>query len=290
MEKLESKYSVFQAPVMAFFNKQFYADIAANGKGSGALYIFLLTTVAWLLSCAITFVPIATQVMGNKDVGQFLSALPHMTINDGKMSITEKSPFELKEPKSGTVIAVWDMNRKTTELTESDPPLVITADGAYGKEGTSNLAPASDNDSAEKPATKELVNFATLSEKLQSKFEIDGPMIGQFINQLCLWVPILIFVVGWPFVFLGHLILMLIYGMVGTAMANGMDKQMSFETAMRMAAIAITPTVVISVLLTPISPPQSPVPMIWALVSIGVALTYLYIGISASTFKPAATR
>lgn len=276
MKSVDKKFSLVQAPVMSFFNKDFYADIVLNGKGCGALYLFLLSTVAWLASCVAFFVPPVIQVTTNKDISAYLAGFPHLTIDDGKLSMKEKSPFQFKDPKSGIVFGVIDLERKTPpELSDDDPPIVVTSEGLFTNESSSSVKTTSSSGEERKSLL-----FAELN-KTMGKVQLDGDLIMQGINTACFWIPTLCFFIGWPLVYAGHLIALLIYGAITMAISSSMEKKLPFETSMRLAAIAMTPTVVISAALTPIAPTFSPLGSIWAFISIGVAIAYIFVGLKA---------
>jgi hypothetical protein len=278
MEKLDSKFTFFQAPFMAFFNRDLYRDVATNWKGSGALYIFLLTSAAWLVSFIVgTALPIM-QVMNNKDFAGFMQQVPKMVIVDGKLSIDKPAGYEMKDPKTGSPIIRFAMDRKVAEIKQGDPPLVITetdvvmrADGHAYKSAT---------DSSDDEASKSVMKWTDVSKLFSQKVEVDSASLQAGISQILTIVPIAILFVFWPFIFLGHLIQMLIFGGVGILIANGMNKEMPFETAMRLSAIAITPAIVISVALTVLRatvPPLSLITGFWGFTSVAVSVAYLIV-------------
>lgn len=273
---------------MAFFSSDFYKDVGSNWKGCGALYIFLLTTVAWIIGCVAMFAPMV-QLMNNKEMSAFLDQMPKMTIVDGKLSIDKQGPYEIRNPKNkDEVIALFALDRTTDELKDTDPAIVVTSEKvlmrADAAAGSKYKTASSDDDSANGAdsinSAQPILKFSELNKSFGS-IECTGKNIEEMINTFLLWVPIGIFVIGWPMVFLGHLFQLLIYGAIGGAIASGMyDKKISFETSMRLAAMAVTPCVMITVVLQLVRmavPAIAPLMGIWAFCSIAVAAAYLFL-------------
>lgn len=258
---------------MAFFNTDFYKDVATNWTGCGALYIFLLTSVAWMISAVAIFAPLS-QLSKNTEMNVYIDQLPHMTIQDSKLSIDKPVPYEIKEPATGQALALFATNRTTDTMLKTDPPVVITANAVLTRETEETSKYATDT----KDGVTKILKFSDVSQSIP-KFELDGKIVKDLIAQVCLWVPIGVFFIGWPAVFLGHLFQLLIYGGIGMAIASGMEKKVPFETAMRLAAIAITPCIIVTVLLTLLRlavPAAAMLGGIWAFGSIGVALGYMF--------------
>jgi hypothetical protein len=276
MEKLDNKKFTFvQAPFMAFFNGGLYQDVSENWKGSGALYIFLLSSAAWVISCVATFALPMMEVMNNKDFAGFIQQIPKMVIADGKLSIDRPSPYEMKDPKTGSAIIRFALDRKTDELVQGDPPIVITADQVLMRTDAAKYQTASNSDDE---AAKPVFKFADISKAFPAKIELDSETIKQSLTQFFIIAPIAVLFVCWPFIFLGHLLQLLIFGGIGMLVANGMNKEMTFEKSMRLAAIAITPAVVISVgltLLRSLVPTLGAMLGFWGFASIAVSMAYL---------------
>jgi hypothetical protein len=284
VQKVDSKFSFFQAPILAFFSGDLYRDVAANWKGSGALYIFLLSSGAWVVGCLAYFSPLVDMV-NNKDLNAFLAQFPKMTLKEGKLAIDKKSPFAIKDPNSGTVMMLLAPDRTNTDMTETDPPFVMTQLGIIQRddEKYQNASETTGNSSAVPGKylslpTGETFTFDKISP-LVPLFEMDGPGIVASLHQAVIIFPIAVLALGWPFVFMGHLIQILIYGGIAMLIANAMQKKVEFEEGMRLAAIAITPAVMLSaiaaianVLMKNYAQPN-PLPLL----SIPLALIYLVV-------------
>jgi hypothetical protein len=279
VQKVDSKFSFFQAPILAFFSGDLYRDVAANWKGSGALYIFLLSSGAWVVSCLAMCYPL-TQMVGNKDLTAFLTQFPKMVIQEGKLSIDKPSPFEIKDPKSGAVLMLIATDRTGTDMKKTDPPIVLTQLGMLQR-ANDDYEYTSDSDDKAEVVPGKYVSELTFDKvnQLSPKFEMDGPMIVAALNQACIVGPIMLLAIGWPFVFMGHLMQILIYGGIAMLIANAMQKKIEFEEGMRLAAIAITPAVMISAILAISNvlmksyPQSNPLPLL----SIPLALVYLVV-------------
>jgi hypothetical protein len=260
---------------MAFFDSDLYRDVAQNWKGSGALYIFLLSSAAWVISCAATTAIPMLKAMNDPDMKGFVAQLPKLQILDGKMTIDKPAGYEIKEPKSGVALIRFAMDRKVDEPRQGDPPIVLTSNVMMVQDASAyrNASSGTVDDSAVKT-----YKFSELTKILPAKVEFDSASAQSMIDQVFIFLPIAILFVGWPFIFLGHLFQLLIFGGIGMLIANGMQKDMNFEKAMRLSAIAITPAVMISVLLnamTLATPMARGFIGFWGFASIAVTFAYL---------------
>lgn len=282
MEKLSSKFSFFQAPFLAFFSGDLYRDVAENWKGSGALYIFLLSSAAWVISCIATFAVPMLQASNNEDVRAVLQQLPKIQIADGKLKMDKPAGYEVKETASGSTIIRFATDRKTDEPRDGDPPFVLTETALIYQ-----LPGAYRNASNANPPEPQVVKFSDVQGMLGPDFTMDGASAQSMIAMSCTVVPVLILFVAWPFIFLGHLFQLLIFGGIGMLVANAMQKDLTFEKSMRLAAIAISPAVIITVglnlllmiaTLNPETPMYAPVRAVisfWGIASVGLTVAYL---------------
>lgn len=282
MEKLSSKFSFFQAPFLAFFSGDLYRDVAENWKGSGVLYIFLLSSAAWVISCIATIAVPMLQASSNQDVRAVLQQLPKIQITGGKLTIDKPAGYEVKETATGSTIIRFATDRKTDEPRDGDPPFVLT-ETALIYQLPGSYRTASDDD----PPEPKVVKFAEVQNLLGPEFTMDGASAQSMIAMSCTVVPVLILFIAWPFIFLGHLFQLLVFGGIGMLVANAMQKDLTFEKSMRLAAIAISPAVIVTVILnlllmiatlnpeTPMYAPVRAVLSFWGITSVGLTAAYL---------------
>jgi len=168
-------------------------------------------------------------------------------------------------------------------MLKTDPAFVITSNAVLTRESEESSKYSYAGRSETKDGVTSIIKFSDVSQSIP-KFELDGKILRDLIAQFCLWLPIGVFFIAWPAIFLAHLFQLLIYGGIGMAMASGMEKKIPFATAMRLAAIAITPCIVITVLLNLVKafvPASAAIAGIWAFGSIAVALGYMFMELNA---------
>jgi hypothetical protein len=232
MTTAAKKYSVIKAPAFAFFAGDFYRDVAENWQGTGCLYLLGLLTLCWTVTTVTLSLPIVNWAF-NKDTQSYIAQLPKMKLADGKMSIDKPTPYFLKDPSNGENVAVF-RTEPGSKVEDSDPAIVITQTAIEAHSG-SNIQPISD--------------FQSMSVAAPS-IEIDSAGVKQAVETTAIAIPIFTFCFGLPSALLGCFILAAIYGGIGMLIANGsMQKELTFETCLRLTNVAMTPAIIISTIL-----------------------------------------
>ena len=238
MESSSGKqYSIWQAPIGAWYNKSFYADVLHNWKGSGILYMFVMCFIASLFAVA----PIAvtcSQASNDKNLPIFLSQVPQITFANGQVSIDKPCPYQIKDSQ-GTVVAEFRDDTGSPKLADAgtNPPIIITKDVLYlGSPNTSSAA---------EPQTYQ---FADL-KGLWDKASFNGTDILHWIQTAIFWIPFGLFAISVPALFLGHLFQMLIYAGVAQMIFSNKQVAITYGTGMRLSAMAMTPAMLMTMLL-----------------------------------------
>ncbi len=247
--------SVFAAPVLAFFSRPFYKHIALKGKGLGFGYLFLLVLASWTLNSAHIYLA-ADAFCKSDGCTTFINQIPQMTWKDSKLSIDKPMPYAITltgQPIStrNPPLAYFDTTGKMKTLADADPaPMLLTEDGFSARKDTGD----------QHANWKELVQNA--------KF---GPDDARTILKN---VPGAVAGLMWAlgiFVFLTHLIQACIYGAFGMLMDRN---KLGYGTAVRLAAFAMTPAIVLSTIKDLTFLPINYI--IVSLVSMVLTMGYLY--------------
>lgn len=236
MEGTQAKqqYSVWQTPIAAFYNKSFYVNAANNWPGSGALYMFVMCLIATVVAVA----PVAVfcyNAVTDKSLPQFLQQLPRVTLQDGQVSIDKPSPYQIKD-QQGTVVAEFRCDQSgEPKLSSSgpNPPIIVTRDKIFIAEGTSGHSEGQ---------THSFSDF-------KANVSFDGNDLYRLIQQIMIWVPVALFLFWSIGNYLGHLFQMLVFGGFAQLLCSGKSHAISFGAGMRLASIAMTPSIVISIAL-----------------------------------------
>ncbi len=243
------QYSIFKAPLFAFYSRDFYRQTARQGKGSGLLYLFVLVLVSNILSTASGSLHLISSLDNSPEFNEIVAKMPDISIKEGKLSINKESPYELKfkNPQSGKeVLIVFDTSGKKQNYEEAKA--VLSQEGIVF-EGQESVIPWSMPTSGK-------------------DFELPASKIKDSLKSISL----LIFFLGLaftPLFYLGHILLALLYGLTGLVMDRN---KLGFKTSLRMASVAMTPSVVLTTLFYVFYCK----PEIWELLTVPLTLGYLF--------------
>ncbi|MBX9719815.1 MAG: DUF1189 domain-containing protein [Candidatus Obscuribacterales bacterium] len=241
------EYSIFRAPLFAFYSKQFYRDTAMKGKGFGFLYLFVLLLICNSLSVASGYFHIVESIKSAESVAIY-EQMPDMKLKDGRFSINKTSPYKVqfkniltREPK----LIVFDTSGSASEMGDAD--LLITEQG---------------------------FRFVSNDKPIPwfQGFDFDMPAgnLKGFLLDVAL--KLLIFgILIVPLVYLGHIILALIYAAVALIIDS---KKLGFKTAIRMSIVAMTPSMVLTSLFYLLFCK----PELWELFTVPISIAYLVFG------------
>jgi hypothetical protein len=233
----KKSFSAWQAPFLAFYSRAFYADVASNWKGTGVSYMLALSTVVWSVTILCTAVIPCWRLMNNELLTGFLQQVPTVKFAGGCLSIDKPCPYRIGDGKGVTWLVFKTDREYSPEQSDDDPPIVVTKDAVF-------LTSASSKARSEKYELKVI-------SKVIDHFEFDGMSTLSTIKMGLTWLPLVAFVVGWPVVILGHLSQMIVYAAVAMLLAHFWKKRsISFPTGLRVAAMAITPNVMICTMFT----------------------------------------
>jgi hypothetical protein len=222
------RYSRLQALYLAFYSRDLYRDVARNWTGIGFLYLLLLLGLTWLPSAVRTFN--ATKTFAEEKGAAMAQQLPTVTIRDGTMRANPSGRHELKDPSTGEVFLIIDD-------TIDDVPPESAADGAVltrNEFGTFNRR------RGERRVWK-------LGPGLE--MEVTAAKAQSFLAGFPYW--------GAPVMYAGalagslafRLAQVLLYGSLGMFFARRFKAAIDYKDAVRLAAVAITPVVVLRTLI-----------------------------------------
>lgn len=243
----------YLAPFMSFFSGDLYRQVARNWRGIGFGYLTVVTLVCVGLSS------IGLSVAINSAADSLLAKLPGITFtNDSKLSIDKPVPHvvQLDLPGEQNKI-VFDTSGKTKSLEDAAGAIaLVTEDELILKDSVSE----------ENRTTWKSLNA-------NEKWSLTPKNIAEMktvIGQLIIGVMV---VLGLLSLF-GHFFLALLYGAIGLIMSNVTGAKVGYGTAVRLTAVAMTPAMIVSMVLMLIG--QISLASWWGWLSIPVTLGYLY--------------
>ncbi len=246
------EFAPFKAPVYTFFSAPFYRDLLKNGKGIGIIYLLVLIAICWSIQTVKMFALLQAGVSG-PEVSQFVSQIPEMKWKKGKLSIDKPSPYIILDDKKEPGI-VFDINGKIKTLADAKGARVLVTEDYLVAQKSSGV--------------EESIPWSKIDD-----YAVTRAMVESWREKV---VPICTAVI-WSagiFVLLFHVVLALIYGLIGLIFDK---RKLGFTAMMRLAAFAMTPSIIISVVqnLTGFSMPVYP------LISVVMVIGFMYFGYQA---------
>ena len=264
------RYPAWQALYRSFFHADFYRDVASNWKGLGFLYLFLLAGVSSLLMSLVMFFLLAQ--FCDKHLLPIADQFPTITAANDKYSIDRPSPYIIKDNMFGDAIT-FDSSGTTKTL---DHPGILVTDEAIlivqPKPGSLDR-----NELEAKPIFPASGAKGTFGKAEARNCVL---MIRNFL-------PLIVFAALWFFGTIFNLLQGLLYGAFGLISNSILKTQLTYLQLVRLAALAMTPPMLLNMVLKPIflmnpfvaSPYNGP--FLEPGISFIVSMIYLFIGIQA---------
>ncbi|MBY0549028.1 MAG: DUF1189 domain-containing protein [Candidatus Obscuribacterales bacterium] len=250
---------MYQAPFMSFFSGDLYRDVARKWTGIGFGYLTVVTLVC------VAFSSIGLTIAINNKAEELLAKLPAITFSkDHKLSIDKPVPHvvQLDIPGEQNKL-VFDTSGKMTSLEDAPGAIaLVTADELI----------LTDRATEENRASWKSLNADESWSLNRSNITKVKTVLGQVIWGLM--------VVAGLFSLFGHYFLALLYGAIGLIMSNVTGAKLGFGAAVRLAVVAMTPGMIISMGLWVIG--QTALTGLWGWLSVPVTLGYLYFACAAA--------
>lgn len=250
------RYSIFHPLVLSFFSKSLYRDVGKHWRGTGLLYLLMVLALVW----------IPTIIKGHLEMSRWIDAdskeitkqIPAITISNGQVSTDVTTPHFIKDPKTGADIAIIDTTGEYETLENTDAKFLLTK---------SKLTVSRSAGRTETYALSSVQSFYVDRSRVESWLAT--------VRQL--FVPVF-YPLALIFSFIFRAIQILIYALIGMLFARMLHANLDFKTLMRLAAISITPVLILNLLFefVPVHIPW------WSLLGIVIALAYLFFAVKVN--------
>lgn len=254
------RYSIFHPLVLSFFSKSLYRDVGKNWRGTGLLYLLLAIALLWIPST----------IKGHRDFGRFVDddakgiteQIPAVRITNGQASTDVPMPHSIKDPKTGTTLAVIDTVDTSVEAENPAVPLILTKTKLIMRKN---------------PTETQIYDLAGVQS-----FYVDRARVEGWLATARTWFFPAFYSVAVLFSFIFRAIQMLIYALIGLGFAAMLGAKLDYKTLMRLAAIAITPVMILNLVfeLVGFHPPG------WMLLGIIIGLGYLFFAVKVNAEQP----
>jgi len=259
------RYAPLQALVLSLFSPAVYRDVALNWRGIGLGYLFLLLALTWVPSMGMLQAEIdefATDVAPT-----LLAQLPTITIKDGEASIDATEPVVMRDPRNGAVLAVLDTSDETPPGTEN----------AYVALTRTALV-------VRRPDQRD-TRVVRLADSPFANATIDRGRAEAALATVQRWF---VLSVAYPVCLLGSWLYRtaeaLMYGAVAFRIAGWLRRALGWRACLRVAAVALTPVIVLDTVIGIMGTPPPLWPLSYFLLTVG----YVYLGVTAVPPVPGA--
>jgi len=247
---------MLHALYLSFFSRDLYRDVRKNWKGTGFVYLLLLLAVTWL--------PIIYRMHGDlseeirQEVPKYLAQMPKITIAAGRVSIDRPVPYTILESDGRTPFMVIDTSGAIISLEQTDATVLLTGDQIMFR----------------RPQRDE----AKVYNLTGTDASIDRDLVGRWVGTFGKYFG----VVAYPVVLAGDYVYrffqMMIYAAIGMIFVRKLRAPLDSDAVFRLAAVAITPAIVLPtlLLLAGIHVPASPI------VFFAMAIGYLYFAVKVN--------
>ncbi len=248
------RYSYLHALILSFFSKSFYQDVGRHWRGAGLLYIFLLLLLVWVPS--VIRMQIGFSRFANQEAPRFTQQIPRITIRKGEVSTDVATPYVIKAD-DGAPVVIIDTSGQYQSLDDTPAYILLTKNKLIARDERQTR----------------VYDLSTVES-----FDFDRTRAESWLQTARTWIVPVIFPLGVLFSFIFRAIQILIYAAVGLLFARMMDANLSYQTLMRLAAVALTPVLLLNLLFefVPLRIPG------WWLIGTGIGLGYLFFAVRAN--------
>jgi hypothetical protein len=250
------RYSVFHPLILSFFSKSLYRDVGKNWRGTGLLYLLFVLVLIWIPTMIKGYLGLAR--FTDKEATEITQQIPPITITNGHASTNVPLPHYIKIPKTGETLAIID-TRDNSEASNRSVPIVLTETKVVTNRGASET------------------RIYDLSG-VQSFF-VDQTRVESWLSIARRWFFPVVYPLAVLFSFIFRAVQILIYALIGLLFARMLNANLDYKTLMRLAAISITPVLVLNLLFefVPVRIPG------WFLLGIIIELAYLFFAVKVNS-------
>lgn len=254
--KSAQRYSLLHPLFMAFFSKSLYRDVGQAWKGHGLVFLFSAVAL-----CTIPFVLLVQSEVSallNREAPKIVTQMPSLKITKGKVSIDRREPYFVKDEKSGDPLIIFDTTGQIRSLAGSKAVMLVTEKTVIVK------------NSEGQTRTMDLSGIDSLS--------VDRRLLYEWIDELERSFVFILYPCAVFFFFIFRLIEVVLFASLAYFFRKSSGLALAYRAYMRLAALSLTPTLVIGALL---NIGRIVVPF-WWLTSLPLTAGYLIFAISAN--------
>ncbi len=212
---------------MAFFSKSLYRDVGKVWKGHGLVYLFSAVAL-----CTIPFVLLLQSEVGvllSEEAPKLVTQMPSLKIVNGKVSIDKPEPYFVKDERTGYPLIIFDTTGQIRSLAGSKAVMLVTEKAVIVK------------NSEGQTRTIDLTGI--------DSFSLDRRLLYEWIDELEKSFVFILYPCAVFFFFIFRLIEAAFFAAVAYSLRKSSGMPFSYGTYMRLAAVSLTPAMVIGAVL-----------------------------------------
>jgi hypothetical protein len=250
------KYNLISVPFFAFFSKRAYQDVARNWKGVNFAYLFLL-----LAACCIPpTLSLRDEMTKSLNQGQagIIQQIPDIRIQNGRVIVDQTAPLFIKR-RDGSPAIIIDTTGSMNYIDDDRVIALLTEKSLILRRG-------------EKA-------FNTLDLSTITDVHINQHIANQWLQTAKGSIAPLSYGLFLLLSYVLAVMVMLLAAVVGLILSLAMHGTLNFASALRVATVAATPSIIIITISAAAGIAVPPA------IHLAVTLVYLVIGVSACAKK-----
>jgi ABC-type sugar transport system permease subunit len=197
----------------------------------------------------------------NTEAPGFVQQVPTITVADGKVSVKKPQPYYIKDKKTGKPVMIIDTTGKVASLKGSQAVVLLTKNSIEIKTDKTETR------------TFDLSDIRRLT--------VNHKVIYDWMDSFEDWSIFVFYPLALVFSFFYHIVEVIFYAAIGLIFARSLQAQLRFRTLVRLAVIAITPSVILGVF---VAVAALDIPY-WWYISLLISTAYVYFAVRSNAGK-----
>lgn len=215
-----TEYKKITGIPLSFFSPALYRDVGRNWKGSGFSYLFILLFICWIPVVYFTASHAKTMLTGFTET---LKSMPAVKITQGQLSLEQNTPFVILDPNSSELLLAVDPDERFHSYANNDALILVTKDSVHIKKLNYQYNYPQDLELDLRQSSSDVSNLLDLN---QGYLMASYYLVALFISLVYRYIQVFF------------------YAILGKAFFSS-KTSLSFGAVMRIAAVALTPAIVL---------------------------------------------
>jgi hypothetical protein len=250
------KYSAIQIPFLSFYSKALYREACFEWKGTGFAYLFLLLAVCWIPAMVKYHIMFSNYT--RKEAPGIISQIPQIAFSNGVASVEVPQPHSIKDPKTQKILIVIDTTGKINSLKDTEAFGLVTKSEAIFR--------------------KSDVESRSFNYKSLDQFTLNQQKIARWLEIARKYWALIFYPLAVTGSFVFRIVQLLLYAAIGILFASWCRSKRSYDSLLRISALAVTPGIIINTILE-VAGINVPLAGLWFFL---VAMIFLFIGVQES--------